>query len=357
MPATNELILFVPGLGAKERDEYITKLTDGLHNYCTANGIKHTVEENSQTNGSAARRLHLEEQNRTIHIQEVFWADMAPALSSESLPVKIIRGCSLLFYWVFSYRLFKVIKDSKYMLFSMMFSIFVVLFWYYGAITTALQAVVSSDTLFGIQLPSVVTAGLAYIESRFSGWNAWVVASLPMAVVPVRRILDISYFTKAYLQNRESLRHRVRGRVAQAVHGIRNDPVKYDRVTVVAHSFGVVAGTEYLAEYEAQAGEKIEFITLGGPLLVVSAKSRRIREAMDKLVTNPCVQSWTDYFSKQDWLCTYSPVKDAGGTYQSHPITSTVSFDKKLNGASHNLYFQDWDVLGAIINNKVGAVT
>jgi hypothetical protein len=121
----------------------------------------------------------------------------------------------------------------------------------------------------------------------------------------------------------------------------------------VAHSFGVVIGTEYLAKYNSKSNRNIRYISLGGPLLMVAAKSDRVAEAISQVTENQNIVSWVDYFSNQDWLCTFSPVNSAATNYSSHPITSSVSFDEKIKGASHDLYFQDLDVLEAIVGKQI----
>ncbi|MBR9910903.1 MAG: hypothetical protein GYB33_11210 [Gammaproteobacteria bacterium] len=352
MLTKQELVLFIPGLGAKERDEYSAKLANGLSDYCAHNGLTCEVRDESIIDGSISRQIEIDSLQKTLDIREVFWSDLVTPLSSESISIKIIRGFSLLWYWVFSFDVWQVIKHSKYILSSTIFTIIVVLFWYYGAITTALNAIAENPYFFGLPLPNRVSEVFGYLEGKLSGWNVWVGASILLAALPVTKILDISYFTKAYLQNRDSLHHKINGRLSKAIHSANSLEKKYDRITIVAHSFGVVVSTELLSQFSAQGKRNFRFITLGGPLLVAAAKESRVKQAIDNLVVNKDLESWDDFYSNQDWLCTSSPVSDKASKYTSYLITSTVSFDNRIKGASHDLYFQDRDVMKAIIGSS-----
>ncbi len=50
-----------------------------------------------------------------------------------------------------------------------------------------------------------------------------------------------------------------------------------------------------------------------------------------------------------DWLCTRSPIPNNINKFQGRKITTTVEFDEKFNGTSHNLYFDDDDVIKTLL--------
>ncbi len=160
-----ELLLFIPGLGAKEHDEYAVKLATGLADYCSQNGIDHNVNDEAHIDGSVARKIELKSLGKILEIREVFWSDLAPKLSSESIFTKVVRGFSLFLYWGLSFGVWKVIKNSKYMLSSMIFAILVILCWYCGATITALTAIAENPNFVGVPLPDSVTELLRFFFS------------------------------------------------------------------------------------------------------------------------------------------------------------------------------------------------
>jgi len=169
-----------------------------------------------------------------------------------------------------------------------------------------------------------------------------------MAKLPVTRVIDMSYATQHYLQNGQAMQHKVIRRINSALVSSIQSSQSYERITIVAHSFGTVVSTEVLANYTDQNAPNIRTITLGGPLLFVNPRSQRVRTAMDRVLNNQKVTEWIDFYSDADWLCTRSPVKD-NNKFKSCPITSSVSIGDRLNGESHNLYFDNSDVIKAIL--------
>lgn len=345
-----DLILFIPGLGGKERDKYAKKLSKGINNYCTQNGLDNNIIEKPQMDGSISRTIHIPTQQRSIDIKEVFWSDLAPQLSSESILKKVVRGFSLLWFWVFAPKVWKAIRGNAYMLLSMVVSIVLILLWYYGAIATGFKAVAENPQFFNFELHNNSIKLLGEIGDNLSGWNVWLTASVLLIIMPVTEILDISYFTKSYLQNRESVFNKIFGRISHAFHAIVNSDEQYDHILIVSHSFGVVASVEFLAELDNEAMKKFRLITLGGPLKIMAAKEPRIQKSINKLALNNNLESWSDFYSNQDWLCTLSPVPKETKKYTAHSLSSSVSFDQKLNGASHDLYFEDREVMKSIID-------
>ena len=100
MNDTKELILFVPGMGASEPEEYLKKLVDSIRDYCDGKGIVFNSLDNNEIEHSGVRniKVELDNQTRVIEIREVFWSDLRPRLSNEGALRKLIRGFDLLFY-------------------------------------------------------------------------------------------------------------------------------------------------------------------------------------------------------------------------------------------------------------------
>ena len=254
-------------------------------------------------------------------------------------------------FWTTSKGLwFQAITHNRYMMFSMVFTLLLMMGWYYGVVVALITVVGTNPDLFlNLSIPSSASGVLQAIGSKLGSWWVWGIISAISVKLPVTQAIDISYATKHYLQNRQSMQHKVMSRVSKALVSSIQPSQNYERITIVAHSFGAVVSTEVLATYTDQIAPNIRMITLGGPLLFINPRSQRVRTAMDKVLDNPKVTEWIDFYSDADWLCTRSPVKEDHTKFKSCRITSSVSIGDKLNGNSHSLYFDDSDVINAIL--------
>lgn len=353
MADTKELIIFIPGMVVSEPEEFLEKLMNGIRSFCQSQGLRLRSLEDSGEPGTGRRQIEvmLEDGSvKTIDIQETYWGDLRPLLSSESIMRKILRGFNLLVFWVSSPKTWGQARHSKFMMFNMIFTLILMLTWYYGALAAGITAIGSNPDFFGQPLPGWLAEWSKDLGKDMGGWSVWGIAAIIMGLLPVTKMIDAIYSTKDYLQNRHGVRHKICGRIAKALaDASRSAGKRYDRITVLAHSFGVVVGTEVLADY---AGEntKVRVITLGGPLLLIAARSDRVQNALDRFIANDKIETWIDFYSDQDWLCTKSPVDESVNKFQSRKITATVPFDEKVKGESHNLYFDDWDVISTLLH-------
>lgn len=341
-----ELILFVPGMSVEHRGQYLDMLHDGLKRYCTGRGISYQSSDHAAADGSSIKSLDLPEQGRRVEIQEVYWSDLVPLLSQCGVVGKVLRGAGLLSFWAFNGRLWRSVVQAKYMTLSMILTLLLFLVWYATALLAGLEAVASKPEVFGV---SVLPVAVERWVEHIAGWQSWLIVSALLVFLPTTEVLDISYGTKAYLQNLNGLAQKVRARLARAISSVegRED---YERITVVAHSFGSVVAAEVLADYTGPATDKIRFVTLGGPLLVMGARSPRVAEAARRLLNGMrSGGGWLDFYSHQDWLCTVSVPGGGHAGYEALPLEAKVSTADKYSGKSHQLYFQDFDVMEAIL--------
>ncbi len=358
MSTDNELILLVPGMGAKEPEEYLDKLASGITDYCEGRGYEWVSVDDSSEAGQAQRKITITApsgDSKTLAIQEAYWADLRPRLSTESAHRKFARGLDLLLFWLGSAQTLLLARHSKYMMFNMIFTLVLLFVWYYGALAAGITAIGANPDLIGTDqplLPQDWADHLKFVGERMGGWYVWVSSSLLMLAIPMAEIIDISYGTKAYLQNRQGLRHKIVGRVAKALGTAYRNADSYQRITVVGHSFGVAVATQTLAGFSAPATPALRFVSLGGPLLLMSARSPRLDADQANLVQqlgDGHLAGWVDFYSNHDWLCTASPVPNETPGFTPRPITTTVSWDKRVNGESHSLYFSDWDVMAELV--------
>ena len=357
MPMHRDLIVFIHGMGIKEPEESLQKVVTGIRQYCHGKGVPIQTLENSEGEAPGHWRLEVTVNgySKTLEFQEVYWGDLRPTLSSESVLTKTIRGLNLLVFWVGSWKTMKQGFHSKYMMGNMIFTLLLLLTWYYGALAMGFTAIGTNPDVFGtaLQLPDNVAKVIKKLGVGMGSWYVWGMASVAMGMFPVTEIINISYASKSYIQNRRGMYHKICGRLGRALSQLKHASQPYDHITILAHSFGCVISTEVLSHY--QQGPKVRMVTLGSPLLLMSARSNRIRRAIAQVLANQLVDSWVDFFSENDWLCTRSPVAEDHEKFESRQITTTVPVDEKITGASHQLYFEDWDVIETIIGHCSGS--
>jgi hypothetical protein len=354
---SKEFILFIPGIGAKEPREYLNKLVEGIKTTCSNTpGIDYQKVENSELEEQGQYQIEVTTANnstKVIDIKEVYWGDLIPRLSSESVFEKTIGGLSLFLFWTFfaRKRFWQTIWSSKYILFGIIVTLLISFVWYYGVLAAAFTAIGTNPKIFSQQLPPQLTEIFKTLGSWMGGGSAWAVASIVTAIVPVSRIIDTSYASKCYLRDQQNMFQKVQARVNKALKKVIQSS-QYDRVTVIAHSFGVVVATESLSKYTKvlSTQKNIHLVTLGGPLLLINANSKRVEDAVKEVLANNNIESWTDFYSDDDWLCTRCPISSEQINFQGKPITGTTNIQGKFNGTSHNLYFNDFDVIKKLLN-------
>ena len=349
MPETRECILFVPGMGVDEPEQYLEKLVAGLRGYCDAKAIPFQITGGNQSIGSGQREVRIEKPDgatKVLEIRECYWGDYRPTLSDTSVINKALGGLELLFYWLKSPRMWRRAWRSKYMLFHTIFTLVLILIWYYGALTTALSTIEPGE---GSGLWHETLAFLAHVGKHMGGWEVWAASAVLMFALPVVRVIDIAHGSRHYLTNVDGVFHKICGRVGCELMWLAKSASRFDRIRVLAHSFGAVVVTEALA-MRAEPKPEVDLFVLGGPLEIVAARSPRVQEALDKLLTDPSVKSWTDFHSGDDWFCAATPVPDGVAKFQSRPLSTEVSMKQKLNGESHSLYFSNWEVMKALVD-------
>ena len=354
-----EFILFIPGMGAEEPEIYLNKLIEGIRHYCDRNALSFEELDDSEgeVGGTGQRRIKVilgDNKTKVIDIQEVYWGDFRTFLSHESGIIQVLRGFSLLLFWLASAKLWKQISSSKYILFWMIATLIVSIGWYYGVLATAFTAIGTNPEVFNFKLPPEIATFFKQLGTTMGSWYAWIVTSILISIFPVKKIIDISYSTKCYLKNYKGTYNKIYSRVNKTLKAVtqlsqNNEIAKpnYNSITVLSHSFGSIVSTELLAKYEGQI--PIRNITLGGALLIITARSTRVKDALTNVLVNNKIVSWIDFYSYSDWLCTKSPVSSDEKKFQGHRIKTTVEFDEKFNGTSHDLYFDDDDVIRTLL--------
>jgi len=340
-------------MGSRGPEEHLTKLVRGIQQYSDSRGLTSRITTVSGDAGTGQRHIELTLQNgetKSIDIQEMYWGDLRPYLSTQNIRRKVLRGLSLLWFWIKDPRIWNQANTNRFMFGNMVGALILLIAWYYSALTTAFVAVGADPGMFKT-IPVFMTLAetIGDIGKTMGGWQAWVAVSLIIGLLPTNQIIDISYATMCYLENRRGIRFKIRARVGKALSLAGHAPGTYDSVTLLSHSFGTVIATEVLAGYSLTHGPTLRFITLGSPLRLLGQRSQAVQDAVKTVAGNHKVGSWMDFYSDHDWLCTRAPVDDHVTKFVGESLATTVPFDEKITGASHELYFEDRRVLEALL--------
>lgn len=370
MAETKELLLFVPGMGARPQSHYAGLLATNLQAYCADHGIAWESGGDAEEDGKECVRLRLgfpDGTARTIDLRTVHWSDLLPSLAKASVASKVGNGLLLLKYWVFSASIWRVINSNKYLILQSLMTIAFMVVWYYGVLALGIMALGASTDLQQATIPQWVHQGIAWLGfppfaeqatvggvlqtlgGSMFGFSAIVIGYVGTKTIDVSAVADSLYASKHYLQNVNGVRHGVCARLGKWLLAARTEDPPYDRITVFAHSFGAVPAVEALAELAQPPQARVRFVTAGSPLLLVTARSARVREAVFAVQGASYLAAWEDYYAHDDWLCTAIPLLADAERVRTREITSTASVFDILSGKSHDLYFTDALVLQTLV--------
>jgi hypothetical protein len=339
-----EAVIFIPGLLGEEKGYFFNILCEGLESQEQFD-LKIMGEVNIP--GHSSKRFGIysgEKLLKKIDIYEAYWLDIVTEqrLSDKDFRTKLVEGADLLIYWIFS-PVWKAFYEVPSLIIGLFISLFILVFWYYGILLTLLKEVAEKSYVLGQDIPDSWSAYAKVIEQILDNWSLLILIGIIFSIIggiSIDKLIDKAHFVKKYLGNVGGilLRNKIRCRVKN----ITDDVLKnYDKLTIVAHSFGVIIATDFLADYHYT--KKIEYISLGGTLKVLSYRSKWIREEIKKCLNNKLVSKWDDYYSKQDWLGTKTPVFPGNNStkIKLHEFPIQCSFMDRLLGITHIAYLSN----------------
>lgn len=294
---------------------------------------------------------------KEIDLFHLFWGDLLPDVRQLGIFRRFFQSFSLLFYWLFS-KSWLTVRNNVPLLFGSIISIVVIFLWVLGVGFLFLESLSTSNYFSGIKVPlDVLNRNLASIKD-FVGW-ALGSSSVLMILLPVNQMINISYFVKCYFKNcspesKFGKADEIRNCFSDLLEKII-DSNKYDKIKIVAHSFGAVVTIDVLSEFKGK-NIAVDLITLGSPLkflsklYITSRKIRTIEEKIEQCFKDKQIKSWIDYYSSQDWLCSRAPVNNSKYPYTDKEIERKVSFFDQLNGESHQIYFYERKVMIDILS-------
>jgi hypothetical protein len=331
-----EMIVFVPGIGAKEHGEFRTRLTDGMMQFAGKRGMALQQRGVNAATGRFSYSLGpAGGPAKSIDVQEVFWGDLLVNLSDKKAFAKFLGGLGVLLYWVCSTRVLQAIRTNKFLFLSSLAYLVIFGLWYYGAVAAALVAIGSPDGVAFLPIPADLRSPLRDLGQTLGSWRIWIFASALMAFLPVSSVVDYAYSTKRYFQNEDDMADKVQARVAALLSAVRGE-AKHELITVVAYSFGAVPAVQALSRYASDI--PIRLITLGAPLTISAARSLAVEKAVAELVTNASVVCWEYMYSNED-LMGSSPPALAASRLTPHRLEFSSNWSDKLTRKNHGVYF------------------
>jgi hypothetical protein len=312
-----ELLLFVPGLSSTKPGNYTTALMKNLTNFA---GEQNTGAKFVQADGESSTYLYTlagaSEPARLYEFREVVWADLPTQLSALHAVKKAIKGVSLLCFAAPLFIRPRVIWGNKFQIFAAFGSALVLLLWYISVIIVVPGVAVNYYGLGGTSVEGWIEAASGWLTAALA-WlvPVWAGASTLMLVLPVTRFVDSASAMKQYLRDEDGVAEAARQRLVESLTEIRtqeleakrtNAPPPYDRITVLAYSFGAVPAIETLNNFfrggAVPTGTPIRLVTLGAPLPLAVATRNRVADAVDKLAVGPLLSKWHFLWSPSDWL-------------------------------------------------------
>ena len=91
------------------------------------------------------------------------------------------------------------------------------------------------------------------------------------------------------------------------------------------------------------------YFTLGSPLAVICEGEPEMKDQIARCLALPQLEKWSDFYSDEGFLCARAPVDAGTPKFEAHKLTITSRFSERLNGKSHAKYFQEDDILAALI--------
>ncbi len=350
--SSQEAVVFIPGLSVREEGFYLELLGAGLIEQIESNRVQLTGDVTIEGNqGKQFKVLTDLDRTKIVDVYELYWGHLVFKLSDRNLKERMLSGTRLLFYWFFS-RTWMCFRESPALFFSAIVGAIFFIAWYYGTLALVFAAIGEDPDFLGIALNSQWAEYLGNIGSAMGGWSIWLVINGFIEFFPLNVAIDIMYFAMKYIEEDSSsrvLRAKIRNRIFSVIDSI-NKTGTYDKITIVGHSFGVMVAVDFLGEY--RGSQSVQFIALGGPLKILSYKESWIEREIQKCLENDRVDTWHDFYSDRDWLCTKTPIPNGSpktNKIQYHRNPLPYSIIKQLSGKSHLHYFTDSSVLRTIL--------
>ncbi|MBE9198696.1 MULTISPECIES: hypothetical protein [unclassified Nodularia (in: cyanobacteria)] len=354
MTSEREAIIFIHGfyLG-RDRNYFLDYLSTGFTDILEPYRIEEAGEEKiAGYIGKTIKLVTNKDNFKKIDVYDAYWNDLVNnQLSNRNLKDRLLRGIDMLFYWFFTKKL-TILTSCPPLLIGLGISLLLGIFWFYGIIALTFIALGQEPNSLGFPISEEWAKQISSFGKQMTNFTAWTLVSGFFSFVPINLMVDVAEFSTRYLKENSEGRI-MRAKIRKQVSGTLNAVLEtgyYNKVTILAHSFGVVIATDLLADYQQE--HRIRYVSMGGCLKFLSYKSNQIEKKIRKCINNEQIETWIDFYSNQDWLSTKTFIpKDSNSEKICHrEIKLPFSLLKQITGKSHDHYFTDEEVLKTVLN-------
>ncbi|WOO40777.1 hypothetical protein [Rubellicoccus peritrichatus] len=366
-----EAVILIHGMDGKTSGDILAKMERGI---LSSGELTHKQSKPDHSLGEhEARVLEVKtrqdpENIRELHLFEAFWGDTITALTKRPIKEQILRGLILIFYWGHT----PVSKTkNRYIAYCGLITTLAMLFWWYGAVTSSLNVLALPSGKSFSDLVSNATSDMwfpfAFLGCLISDMTQWWLSLTTLLfggslAIVIESAVNILGFAYRYLTD-DNLRQGIWKRVSGLILEIEASG-EYERITIVSHSFGTVIHVDFMADYAGSSGTSMRHITLAGPLAVMALRAQSIRQRMSLALSSPVIrkQSWVDFYSDADWMCTAMPDSSSEFSFETQEFKDadrtidhrTIEFEdvhllRKFFGAYHTRYFREPEVIEEIL--------
>ena len=348
-----EALIVIPGIDAKSVGFALQRTTEAISNQQSVASVT-KIPTPEKPNMQQLELSHSDtDEKKILDVYEVFWGDIIQKNHSDEMPLwkKVVFGLELIFFWFFS-PIWKASYKNKWMFTGIAFSGLIITFWYVsilGVFISAIESAEVTEKFMDIFNISVDTGKDQNDLIGKSTTRIFLISGIVIGLIPalLGMILKVSGFSMKFIKS-QLVRDDVKNRIQAQMNAIIKDD-SYQSIKIFAHSLGVVPVLDYLSSYNSVHGKKIQLITIGSPVSFLANKTKLFREYAEKVSENELVAEWADYFSKQDWLCSYETLGNPGDRIFSSALHVDSSWISRMSTAPHLAYFSHSTVVEKLI--------
>jgi len=342
-----EAIVVIPGLDSKEVGFALERVVNKIKNNLLLEEAK--VKESEIPNRlDIEAKIKKNDLKKIYEIYEIFWGDIISENYNADMPTykKFIFGLELITFWFIS-PIWREALKNKFLFIGVCFSGILLTLWY----LSILFLIFSSQATAELIEPLLSFLNYDHKTTVDSHWilhsSLWAGVAVVLSILPTAIILKMSGFTMKYLKS-NMVRTKVRNRISNQINTLkeRND---LDRITLFAHSLGALPTSDYLADLENNSGIKIRCVTIGAPVSFLAQKSSFLQERLKKCQENESIHEWLDFFSKEDYLCSYVKIDSSNSNFKSYELDMDSSWLSRLGTDIHLQYFKDSRVIDRLL--------
>jgi len=346
---SRQAVLLIPGLRLYSQGEILDQFVSSLANSVQSQDCSKSTD--ARVAGLTGKRitctpLDSNAQSREIDVFEAYYADLIPDVATASPLLKLRQGTALMAFWFFS-RIWLAFSRKIYLAGSGLVTALLLLLWYVSVLAVGLAAVgnlpVSPDQAVLYRSAEI----LGNLGESLGSWSLWLGLGTLLSVLKVGRLANMSNFVRTFLQDRETS-NQVRARSREPLRQILMSG-EYDRLTVVAHSFGTVIAVDLMSDFPGANGVGVRTITLGGAVAVFSYVSSWLSKRTEVCQQNRHIASWIDYSSPSDWLGDEMPFQSTTFPFTKNRIDEMGGWLSRMSGRTHLGYFHRREVMEEVI--------